>query len=108
RSIIAWQFEKVPGRFWGRGVSEKGYNPQKALDAEIRARIDALGFISSPMLGVDYGRVPRGFKMEIKPGKLFLTQGNPAEVLQPVKIGDINAATFNQAGDMERMVQMGT
>ena len=108
RSIIAFQFEKVPGRFWGRGVSEKGYNPQKALDAEIRARIDALGYISSPMLGVDYGRIPRGFKMEIKPGKLFLTQGPPSEILQPIKIGDINGATFNQASEMERMVQMGT
>lgn len=108
RSIIAFQHEKVPGRFWGRGVSEKGYNPQKALDAEVRARIDALGYISSPMLGVDYGRVPRGFKMEIKPGKLWLTQGPPNEVLNPVKIGEINANTFNQAGDMERMVQMGT
>lgn len=108
RSIVAFQFEKVPGRFWGRGVSEKGYNPQKALDAEIRARIDALGFVSSPMLGVDSGRVPRGFKMEIKPGKIWLTQGNPQEVLQPVGIGDINPNTFNQAAEMERMVQMGT
>ncbi len=108
RSIIAFQFEKVPGRFWGRSVSEKGYNPQKALDAEVRARIDALGYISSPMLGVDYGRIPRGFKMEIKPGKLFLTQGNPDEILRPVKIGEVNPNTFNQAGEMERMVQMGT
>lgn len=108
RSIIAFQFEKVPGRFWGRGVSEKGYNPQKALDAEVRARIDALGYISAPMIGVDYGRIPRGFKMEIKPGKVFLTQGNPDEILRPVKIGEINSATFNQAGEMERMVQMGT
>jgi hypothetical protein len=108
RCVVAWQFEKVPGRFWGRGVCEKGYNPQKALDAEIRARIDALGYVSSPMLGVDYGRVPRGFKMEVKPGKVFLTQGNPDEILRPVRIGEINANTFNQAGDMERMVQMGT
>lgn len=108
RSIIAFQFEKVPGRFWGRGVAEKGYNPQKALDAEIRARIDALGFISAPMLGVDSGRIPRGFKMEIKPGKLWLTQGNPNEVLNPVAIGHIDASTFNQASEMERMVQMGT
>jgi len=108
RSIIAYQFEKVPGRFWGRGVSEKGYNPQKALDSEVRARIDALGYISAPMLGIDYGRVPRGFKMEVKPGKVFLTQGPPSEVLSPIKIGEINAATFNQAGEMERMVQMGT
>jgi hypothetical protein len=108
RSIIAFQHEKVPGRFWGRGVAEKGYNPQKALDVEIRSRQDALGFISAPMLGVDYGRIPRGFKMGIKPGKLWLTQGNPNEVLSPVKIGDINPNTFNQASEMERMVQMGT
>lgn len=108
RSVIAFQFDKVPGRFWGRGVAEKGYNPQKALDAEIRARIDALGFVSSPMLGVDSGRMPRGFKMEIKPGKVWLTQGPPGEVLQPVAIGDINPNTFNQASEMERMVQMGT
>lgn len=108
RSIIAFQFEKVPGRFWGRGIAEKGYNPQKALDAEIRARIDALGFISSPMLGVDTGRIPKTFKLEIKPGKLWLTQGPPAEVLNPVQIGNIDANTFNQASEMERMVQMGT
>jgi len=108
RSIIAFQFEKVPGRFWGRSVSEKGYNPQKALDAEVRARIDALGFVSSPMLGVDSGRVPRGFKMEVYPGKIWLTNGNPNEVLAPIGIGDINPNTFNQAAEMERMVQMGT
>lgn len=108
RSVIAFQFDKVPGRFWGRGVAEKGYNPQKALDAEIRSRIDALAFVSAPMLGVDSGRMPRGFKMEIKPGKVWLTQGPPGEVLQPVMIGDINPNTFNQASEMERMVQMGT
>lgn len=108
RSIIAFQFEKVPGRFWGRGVAEKGYNPQKALDAEIRARIDALGFISAPMLGVDSGRMPKGFKMEIKPGKMWVTQGNPNEVLNPITIGQIDASTFNQASEMERMVSMGT
>jgi hypothetical protein len=108
RSIISFQFEKVPGRFWGRGVAEKGFNPQKALDAELRARIDALGFISSPMIGVDSGRIPRGFRMEVKPGKIWLTQGPPNDILQPVNIGDLKAATFSQADAMERMVQMGT
>ncbi len=108
RSIIAFQFEKVPGRFWGRGISEKGYNPQKALDAELRARQDALGFISSPMIAVDSGRIPRSTKLEIKPGKIWTTQGNPAEIVNPVSIGEINPATFNQTDAMERMVQMGT
>jgi hypothetical protein len=108
RSIIAFQHEKVPGRFWGRGVSEKGYNPQKALDAGIRAYIDALGYVSAPMLGVDAGRVPKGFKMEVKPGKVWLTQGPPGEVLQPVQVGQLDTNLFNMSSEMERMVQMGT
>lgn len=108
RSIVAAQMEKVPGRFWGRGAAEKGYNPQKALDAEVRARMDALGYVSAPMLGIDSGRIPRGFKMEVKPGKVWTTQGNPDEILRPVKIGDLSALTFEQTQEMERMVQMGT
>lgn len=108
RSIVATQFEKVPGRFWGRGVAEKGYNPQKALDAELRARMDALGYISAPMLGVDSGRLPRGFRFEVKPGKVWTTQGPPKDVLQPVQVGDYNTLTFQQTQEMERMVQMGT
>lgn len=108
RSIIAFPWETVPGRFWGRGVSEKGYHPQKALDAEMRARSDALGFVSAPMLGMDSGRIPRGFKPEVKPGKVWLTQGNPDEVLRPVQIGNLDPNTFNQTGELMQMVQMGT
>ncbi len=108
RSIVAAQFEKVPGRFWGRGVAEKGYNPQKALDAELRSRMDALGYISAPMIGIDSGRVPRGFKMEVKPGKVWTTQGNPDEVIRPFPALNMNTMTFEQTQEMERMVQMGT
>ena len=108
RSIVAAQFEKVPGRFWGRGVAEKGYNPQKALDSELRARIDALGYINAPMLAIDAGRMPKGFRFEVKPGKVWTTQGPPSEVLVPVKIGDYSTLTFEQTQEMERMVQMGT
>lgn len=108
RSILAFQYETVPGRFWGRGVMEKGYNPQKALDATIRAYIDALGYVAAPMLGVDSGRLPRGAKLEVRPGKVWATQGPPHEVLNPVKIGELDVNLFQTAAEMERMVQMGT
>lgn len=108
RSIIAYQHDKVPGRFWGRGVAEKGYNPQKALDAELRSRIDALGLISNPMMGADVTRLPRGFDLRVRPGKVWATQGAPKDILQPVTFAGLEPATFNQTGDMERMVQMGT
>jgi hypothetical protein len=108
RSIIAAPWDALPGRFWGRGVSEKGWNPHKALAAEMRARVDALGFVSAPMLGMDAGRIPRGFRPEVKPGKIWLTQGNPNDILAPVGIGDINPNTFNHTGELTQMLQMGT
>jgi hypothetical protein len=60
------------------------------------------------MLGMDAGRVPRGFRPEVKPGKIWLTNGNPGEVLQPVGIGQVNPNTFNHTGELQQMVQMGT
>ena len=53
RPVIAFPWDIVPGRFWGRGVCEKGYNSQKALDAELRARIDALALTNAPMMAMD-------------------------------------------------------
>lgn len=108
RSIVAAQFEKVPGRFYGRGVAEKGYNPQKALDAEVRMRIDALALVSNPMMGADVTRLPRGFDFSVRPGKVWLTQGAPKDVLHPVQFSQMDPNTFNQTSEMERMVQMGT
>jgi hypothetical protein len=108
RPVIAFQWDKVPKRFWGRGVAEKGYNPQKALDAELRARIDALALISHPMVAMDATKMPRGSKFDVYPGASILTTGNPNEALMPFNFGNLNPSTFNQSGDMERMVQMAT
>jgi hypothetical protein len=98
----------VPSRFWGRGICEKGYNSQKALDAELRARIDALALTVHPMMAMDATRIPRGAKFEVRPGKTFLTNGNPAEILQPFKFGSLDQVTFAQAGELQKMVQMAT
>ena len=108
RPVIAFPWDIVPGRFWGRGVCEKGYNSQKALDTELRARIDALSLTVHPMLAVDASRLPRGAKMEVRPGKTILTNGNPAEILQPFNFGQVNQITFAQAGELQKMVQMAT
>ena len=108
RPIVAFPWDVVPNRFWGRGVCEKGYNSQKALDTELRARIDALALTIHPMMAVDASRLPRGMKPEIRPGKIFLTNGNPAEVLQPFNFGQTSQVTFAQAGQLEQMVQQST
>jgi hypothetical protein len=108
RPIVAFPWDVVPGRFWGRGVCEKGYNSQKALDTELRARIDALSLTIHPMLAVDATRLPRGAKPEVRPGKMILTSGDPREVLQPFNFGQVNQITFAQAGALQQMVQQAT
>ena len=108
RPIIAFPWDVVPSRFWGRGVCEKGYNSQKALDAELRARIDALALTVHPMLAMDASRMPRGAKPEVRAGKVILTNGNPAEILQPFNFGQVSQITFAQAGALQQMVQTST
>ncbi len=108
RPVVAFPWDVVPGRFWGRGICEKGYNSQKALDAELRARIDALALTVHPMMAMDASRMPRGAKLEVRPGKTILTNGNPAEILQPFKFGNLDQVTFAQAGELQKMVQMAT
>tara|TARA_R110001599_G_scaffold19930_5_gene75988 strand:- start:3990 stop:6011 length:2022 start_codon:yes stop_codon:yes gene_type:complete len=108
RPVVAFPWDVVPGRFWGRGVCEKGYNSQKALDTELRARIDALSLTIHPMLAVDATRLPRGSKPEVRPGKMILTNGDPREVLQPFNFGQVNQITFGQAAALQQMVQQAT
>jgi hypothetical protein len=108
RPVVAFPWDVVPGRFWGRGICEKGYNAQKALDTELRARIDALALTVHPMMAVDASRLPRGAKLEVRPGKAILTNGNPAEILQPFNFGRLDPNTFNQAATLQQMVQTAT
>jgi len=108
RPVIAFPWDIVPGRFWGRGVCEKGYSSQKALDTEIRARIDGLALTNAPMMAVDSTRLMRGSKAEIRPGKIILTNGDPREVLQPFKFGEISNNSFVQTEALQKMVQTAT
>jgi hypothetical protein len=108
RPVVAFPWDVVPGRFWGRGVCEKGYNSQKALDTELRARIDALSLTIHPMIAIDATRLPRGAKPEVRPGKIILTNGDPREVLQPFNFGQVGQITFAQAASLQQMVQQAT
>ena len=108
RPVVAFSWDLVPFKFWGRGICEKAYNSQKALDTELRARIDALALTVHPMMAVDASRMPRGAKLDIRAGKTILTNGNPAEILQPFKFGQLDQVSFAQAGQLQSMVQQAT
>ena len=108
RPVVAFQWDIVPSRFWGRGVCEKGYMSQKALDAELRARIDALALTTHPMLAADATRLPRDKKLEIRPGRMILTNGAPAETIMPFKFGQLDQVTFAQGAQLQQMVSQAT
>jgi hypothetical protein len=108
RPFISYQHDIVPNKFWGRGVAEKGYNPQKALDAEMRARIDSLALTTTPMMAADATRLPRGIKFEVRPGKTVLTNGSPREAIMPLDMGRTDQSTFTQVASLQNMIQMGT
>lgn len=109
RPVVAFQWDIVPGVFWGRGVCEKAYNPQKALDAELRQRRDAMAMNVAPMIGIDSSRLPMlGQKLRVQPGKQILTNGDPREILHPFRFGDLPQSSFVETDNLSRMVQMAT
>jgi hypothetical protein len=108
RPFVSYQHDIVPNKFWGRGVCEKGFNPQKALDAEMRARIDSLALTTTPMMAADATRLPRGVKLEVRPGKTILTNGDPRQAIMPLALGTTDQNTYLQVQALQNMIQMGT
>ena len=108
RPVIAYQDDTVPGRFYGRGTVEKAYNMQKAIDGQLRAHMDAVALTTAPMMGMDATRLPRGAKFEIKPGKSFLTNGPPGEILFPFHFGQTSQDAPAAAQNFERMLLQAT
>lgn len=108
RPVVAYQDDSVPNRFWGRGIAEKGYNMQKAIDAQLRSHLDSLALTAVPMMAMDATRLPRGSKFEVRPGKSILTNGNPSEILMPFKFGSTDTSNIDIATRFEGMLLQAT
>jgi hypothetical protein len=108
RPVVAYQADSMPGRFWGRGTAEKGYNMQKAIDAQIRSHLDSLALTTAPMMAMDATRLPRGAKYEVRPGKTMLVNGNPTEIMMPFKFGTTDPANFQTAQNFQTMLLQAT
>ena len=108
RNFLEFAWDCVPGSNEGRGVVNKGYNSQKGLDAELRARQDALALTVHPMMGVDATKLPRGTQLGVRPGKMLLTNGDPREVFQPMNFGQVDPTTFAQSNEFHKYLQQAT
>jgi hypothetical protein len=108
RPVISYQADTMPNRLLGRGTCEKAYNSQSAIDGSARSHMDALALTVSPMIAVDATRIPKGAKFEVKPGKAFMTNGDPNGILMPFKFGTNDGQAMQTAKEFERMLLMAT
>lgn len=108
RPVISYQDDTVPNRLLGRGTVEKAFNMQMAIDGSMRSHMDSLALTVAPMVAVDATRLPRGAKFEVKPGKAFLTNGPPQEIIYPFAFGTNDGAAMNTSKEFERMLLMAT
>lgn len=108
RPVMLYQDDTVPGRIFGRGTAEKAYNMQKAIDGSLRMDMDSRALTSAPMMAMDATRLPRGAKFEVKPGKQFLTNGDPNQIMMPLKFGQYDPASVQAAQNYERMLLQAT
>lgn len=108
RPVISYQADTVPNRLLGRGTVEKSFNMQSAIDGSMRSHMDALALTVAPMVGLDATRLPRGAKFEVKPGKAFMTNGAPNEIIYPFKFGTNDGQAMQTSKEFERMLLMAT
>lgn len=108
RPVLTYQADTVPNRLLGRGTAEKAYNMQMAVDGSMRSHMDSLALTVAPMIAMDATRLPRGAKFEVKPGKAFMVNGVPQEILMPFNFGTNDGAAMNTSKEFERMLLMAT
>lgn len=108
RPVLTYQADTIPNRLLGRGTAEKAFNMQAAVDGSMRSHMDALALTVAPMVGLDATRLPRGAKFEVRPGKAFLTNGAPNEIIFPFKFGTNDGQAMQTSKEFERMLLMAT
>jgi hypothetical protein len=60
------------------------------------------------MMAMDAARLPRGAKYEVRPGKSFLVNGNPSEIMMPFKFGVTDPQSFQTAQNFQSMLLQAT
>ena len=60
------------------------------------------------MMAADATRLPRGVKLEVRPGKTILTNGDPRAAVMPLSLGTTDQNTYTQVSSLQNMIQMGT
>lgn len=104
RPILQDWFEQVPGEFYGLGIAEISSGPQSALDATIRSRLDNKAISINQIFAADRRKLTSGQDLSVYPGKIFLTEGPPNDIIQPMQVPDVTSGSYAEAQEYERYV----
>ena len=102
--VVGW-FERIPGEFYGRGITEAAYGPQKALDATIRARIDNLALSLNVTGAVNRNKIAPNETLNWYPGKMLQLTCPPSEAISFFQVPDVTASTYPASAEYERWIQ---
>jgi len=105
RPFVKGVFEQIPGEFYGSGIVEAAYGPQKALDATVRSRIDNKALAINQVFGINTDKFLPGQNLNLYPGKCLLFRGDPRESLFPLQMPDVTSGSYHDAQEYERYIQ---
>lgn len=86
-------YEKIPGSFWGNGVTHLVGNPQDMCNGAARALSNNMGIASGPQVMVNVSRLPTGEQIsQMYPWKIWETKSAEyADTSDPIKFFQPNS-----------------
>ncbi len=108
RALAAFQFERNPKNFWGRGIPHRTKWPQRGIDTEMRARQDSLAFSTFPMTLASAQAVPRNADFSIRPGRMFVVNsGGPVrDAMEVLKFPPPDPQTYAHTGELSKKLEV--
>ncbi len=105
KSYRVFGYDTSAGGVFGRGVGHKVLQVQKAQDGNIRAKLDALAYAISPMIGVNRLNLVSRRRMKVGPGKQLLFNGPPREAVSVFNLGDVPQSAFLASQELASMAE---
>lgn len=102
--VVGW-FERIPGEFYGRGITESARGPQKALDATVRARMDNLAISLNVTGAVNRNKLAPNENLNWYPGKMLQLTCPPSEAISFLQVPDVTGSTYPASAEYERWIQ---
>lgn len=108
RGFVAAQWGMVPREFWGRGIVDAASNAQRALDGEVRSRLDALAYANSPVMKVNSQQISRHETFEVYPGRNIFMRGDVRTGMQAERFPGPDPQTYQQGQELQKMITLAT